>query len=810
MQDINGEISQPFAPGIYRKLETAAGSIKSLFESKIKTESSSSTVEERANTLLQLLLDKVELQVDIARRATTIVDALGLDGSARQRKLQELKSLNNQSSINENKNSNESQLSAANINEADIVSGKLSMSDLMKSIKTTPKTEGINSQTEQENQLLAESKRQLSKINEQAEILINDTQVVEHYQNMHQEKLKLYRKVREAASGKKAIRDIEIMQERLARQVFLNKRTFSPAEEAVTKQNQLISKAIEKRIADLISDPEVFDLMRWRQLREYQIGLKKDRFAETPSRTKMLAEIRQMWSEGRKVLATGPTGSGKTELFFHASRSLLGSEPERATGHELLTSYEIYGKATGKGFEPGPLTRAIDNNKPFVLDEINLVPNKILMRLKTDLNARPGQEITIQEENGVRHQVKDNFVVGATANVKSEKHPDREKLDPALVRMFEPLPVDYLPPEELHDMMLALLMDIKGGIQLSSKDDLAALAELCMSTTWTQKAYQGYEVELNNGDKLYARGGESTGKIATLREAVLDPGKALDMVNGWDDSRLKGKTLREHINAKIIQFVKNENFPEEDRYHLIRIFALNEFLKGVDVNELGISGLDQATLDAWNGFTGRKVKAGDLYLDANKVAKIDPFGTVRRPDGSDVDDLLGEDETEEMEDEDIDEENHLAIGIKAFEQRRREKNQSTQIDPEAKEILDQLDKSELKKFLKREDKYQIYPDKLNDIYLMYPSTLEEIIRKYREIFFDQDTQENIGNVFDLLKRFIILVKEIKQSNVNFPKDVMIIAKKTDSILETSNSASTMPTTREMCEKLVKQIFELAK
>jgi hypothetical protein len=41
--------------------------------------------------------------------------------------------------------------------------------------------------------------------------------------------------------------------------------------------------------------------------------------------------------------------------------------------------------------------------------------------------------------------------------------------------MFEPIPVGYLPQEELHDMMLASLMDIKGGIQISTKDDLNTL-----------------------------------------------------------------------------------------------------------------------------------------------------------------------------------------------------------------------------------------------------------------------------------------------------------------------------------------------
>jgi transcriptional regulator of acetoin/glycerol metabolism len=115
------------------------------------------------------------------------------------------------------------------------------------------------------------------------------------------------------------------MQERLARQVFLEKRTFSPAEERIVRQNQLIAKAIEQRVADLTSNPEVFDLMRWRTLREYQTGLKKDRFAETPSREKLIKQVRQMWAEGRKLLATGATGTGKTELFKHASQSIVWS-----------------------------------------------------------------------------------------------------------------------------------------------------------------------------------------------------------------------------------------------------------------------------------------------------------------------------------------------------------------------------------------------------------------------------------------------------------------------------------------------------
>lgn len=116
---------------------------------------------------------------------------------------------------------------------------------------------------------------------------------------------------------------------------------------------------------------------------------------------------------------------------------------------------------------------------------------------------------------------------------------------------------------------------------------------------------------------------------------------------GWDNSRLKGMTLREHINDRIITFLSEQNYPETDRYHLIRIFALNEFLRGVNVDELGIGGLDQSVLDSWNGYQGKRIKAGDVYLSYDKVASLDPFGVIQRPGGAAMADLLGENETVE-------------------------------------------------------------------------------------------------------------------------------------------------------------------
>lgn len=829
MPELTGEIAQQYVPslptestkktvtpqpqtsssgGVFDRLKGAFGGKQEgpatqPNERTRQPESPKGTVDQRAQVLFQLLLDKVELQVAIHRRAETIANTttfpegeiareVGLlrqnpqykdvpneqitdiaNSRLRRNKIKELKTFDHDPLALEPNDgtvtSTDKKVDLKNLSPEDIASGRISMAELTGQLtlatSSTPKT--AESKTDG---LIQESHLQLTAVNRQINELMQDPAVVEHYQTLKEERVNLLRQVREAAYGKKLIHDIELAQERMARTIYIEKRRFTPAEETVIQRNQLIAKAIERRVNDIVAQPEVFSMMRWRELREYQKGLKRDRFAETPSRADLVNKVRHLWAEGRRVLATGPTGSGKTELFFHASRSMFGVSPEKVTGHPNLSGFEVYGRPMGNGFEPGPLTRAIDTDVPFIYDEINAVEdNRTNMRLKTDMNARMGQEISVQEEgNGHRHAIGERFSWNATANVKSEKHPDRVKLDPALVRMFDALPVGYLPRHELYDMMLASIMDMRGGIQLASKDDLNAMAELCQASEWVQRAYQGYDVDLGGGEKLYSRGGESTKKVATLREAVLDPGKALDMMAGWDDARMRGLTLREHLNNKIVGFITNENFPEEDRYHLVRIFALNEFLRGVKVEDLGIGGLDQATLDQWNGYSGRKIKAGDVYLTSEQVAAQDPFGVVNRPDGSAAADLLGEDETIEEVEEDINTQPARFTTTPASSETKR--TTASHVDTAGRILLDVVDATFPTTSLPSdyETRYSGYPDQLNKIVAKNVTTFQEVLNRYNLIL-DGVTPDHI-DLGNYLQRLKICVKTMKESGQPIPTE----------------------------------------
>jgi energy-coupling factor transporter ATP-binding protein EcfA2 len=795
MANTRGEISQQFVPSLptQPKVESTT------------TPETTGTAEERAKQLFQLLLDKVELQIDIQRRATNLAQNVqftdeeiqaeierwqkaklemitkeakdrimklqpdmmpGTDAvnakiaemtaqaapeptaddmraaamvRLRQKKITELKTFA-YDPLQSASDSDQSTTPAAAL-PAEAISHKLSMAQLTSQLTLTPVPEATAAPDAHNDPILVENRRQLAEIDQQVKTLMADQPVMDQYRQMSAQKLAVLRQAREAAYGQKVLQDVAIVQEQLTRQAYLEKRTFSPGEEAVIKRNQTVAAAITERVADLSSNPEVFIMMRWRQLKEYQVGLKREHFAETPSRQALMDQVRWVWGIGQRVLATGPTGSGKTELLLHAATALIGKRPEHASGYSQFTAYDAYGRDAGRGFEPGPLLRAIINRTPFILDEINVIPNDILMRMKLDLNAKAGDEVTVQEEGGTKYPVQEGLIIGATANIKSEKHPERIKLDPALVRMFTPLPVEYLPQEELHDIMMASLMDERGGIQFSSHDDLDALANLCQATAWIQRAYEGYEVDLGNGQMLWDRDGESTRKIATLREAVLDPGAALQMIAGWDTARLRDQTLREHINEAIITFVKNENYPPEDRYHLVRIFALNGFLQGVKAEDLGLTGVDQKTLDSWNGFQGQRFARKNLYLSPEQVAANDPFNVLRLPDGAAVDDLLGEDEMEQF----AAEAGKSSAAVFAPGKRINQPNKLSAPAAGALQIIEQQYPETTYGNLDSKARFGAIPKKLMQALLLHPELLATVVAKMNNLIITQPIEERKGS-----------------------------------------------------------------
>ncbi len=625
MSEGKTEITRNFAPSLPTTLNKSQGGMKDrvqgFFSRAIGQETGqpSGDVQKRTQELFNLLVDRVELRIDIRRQS----EVSGQTGAKpKEMTVKEKIDLIKRGGVKVVGNQLKGAEAGTTTLEADL--------------------------------------KKLRETDEKISELTKDTKVVEQYAKFRKNRVEKLKRAKEVTDSEEAIKQLKLQQEKMARAAFLQGRQYSPGERQMIDDNKLVAQAIKDRVDQLKKDTEVFDLVRLRQLQEYQKGLKKDRFAETPSRANYIDAVRSYWAQGKKVLLTGSTGGGKTELLLHASRSLFGTEAERLTGHELMTNYEVYGKTKG-GVSPeghmtlmfgaAPFIRSVEDNKPFVFDEINAVPNRVLMRLKTDLNARYGQEVTVQEDGDKRMKIGDRHAIGATMNVKSEKYIDREKLDPAIVRMFEPLAIDYFPPQELYDIMLASMMDVQGGVKLSVKDANDTLKALSDATEWVQMAYLGRTVQTGSSTILEARGQGTVGKPATLQEAVLDPGKAVDMLSGWEDAEKSGLTFKEFLNGKIVAFINNENYPEEDRYYLTEIFALQGFLKGVKASDLRVAGLNQGILDGWSGYDGKRYVSKSNYTPPEVVAKLDPYGALSRPVGVEAKDLLDEELVVEVSEE---------------------------------------------------------------------------------------------------------------------------------------------------------------
>jgi len=507
--------------------------------------------------------------------------------------------------------------------------------------------------------LVPESKQRVQEIEDRLKEVLSRKEVYERYQEGFEHEMGVIKQAKEVANLEELSEALKLEELRVTRRAWVKGKRLTTTETTFIQDNVKLQREIRNRINEVVTDPEVFATVRVRKLQEYQRQLKSDRFAETPSRKELVDRIGTLIAEGKKILLTGETGTGKTELWFHTARELFETKGQYVTGRPDLTLYEVYGR-TGIGrqeggergdvFREGKLTKSFHSRdgkgEPFLWDEFDNTKNEVIMGTKTHLNARPGTTISIQMDGERDYTIGSDWAFGATANIKSARYQTRVELDPAIVRMFdESVRVGYMPPDELYDILVASMLDKRGGLSLTTEDAQDTLAHYVDAIDWIQSAFQGKKVFTNREQTefLPARGGATTGKPATLKEAILDPGRALSMLAGYEQAKAKGVSLRNYLNEQIFRFIDNENYPEDDRYYLVEIFALKGFFGDWDAGRFGLAGLDTSTLRRWNA----GVKAGaeidsDAYIPPEQVALLDPCGKLKEHVQEGVDDLLGE------------------------------------------------------------------------------------------------------------------------------------------------------------------------
>lgn len=461
------------------------------------------------------------------------------------------------------------------------------------------------------------------------------------------------KKMKEVFEIEAIIKKAKDMLLKLRIKAFMERRTLKSAEISLIRKIQDWVLIEQVKLWKLLQQREVATLYRLNSLKRYKYQLSKSWFVNVPSRWEIIDEVVEKLLLWENVLLSWPTGTGKTVLAIEAvkkmanqmniwyeqinwkyiwdeiardpnwAKSLLDEFAVVLSGHSGITTSEFIAKPSLKSDWNGwtytdiqlwKLLKAFVEGKIPIIDEIDLIPNDILMRVKHLFTLKPWQEYSPQEDWDKRYILKTTSII-ATANIKSEKHPDREELDPAIVRLFKWVQVPYLTLDESYDVAIAHLMEnwwYIYDIDLNSLWEWSVLFNLIKSLKEIEESYlwiwSWLSVNIWWSDKSWMY----------LQKAVLELWNFVSMFKWFKES---GLSFKEFMKWKIIEFVSNWAYPKNDRLLLIKIFSTNWLLISSDISRLA-----KRINDIWQSeFEKNIMWRNDIFTNEGPVKFIDPF-----------------------------------------------------------------------------------------------------------------------------------------------------------------------------------------
>jgi MoxR-like ATPase len=402
--------------------------------------------------------------------------------------------------------------------------------------------------------------------------------------------------------------------------------------------------AIEKDII-LVSAQDVKSA-RAHELVEYKKGLHMEGgIAMTPTVKEYIEFIEKKMITGRPIFLHGPTGTGKTSIGKLVAETLTGKRAEVIFCNEQTRESDIWGKVGIENdsgtpvtkFIYGKLSRAIDEGKPVIFDEFNRLTKDQQAMIKGLFSYRPGKMVPITGNKELK--MAPGFQIICTANLKSEKHSDRQDLPDEIKREFRQnhLEINYSPVSESYDIMLSRLMNADGSVDLSWHDINITLPKLAEAMVSIQEAYAG---DLS-GEEAKSIGALSASNVKSqLKSFVMTQGSVSDILSQWGMEKEGGKTFAEFIDERLVAELTFGSDEESREDHILaaKIFALKGFLKTVTPEELGLP------KDIFNGVKikaerGEKSKALELkeksakvvHITLSELADLDPFNVREMP-----------------------------------------------------------------------------------------------------------------------------------------------------------------------------------
>jgi MoxR-like ATPase len=403
------------------------------------------------------------------------------------------------------------------------------------------------------------------------------------------------------------------------------------------------------------SEARAFDLVSYKQ------GLHEEgHLAATSSVKKAVHEIGNRMIAGKPMFLHGPTGTGKTSLARYAAKHFTGKDAEMVYCNPQTREANIWGKtgirpAAGGAIETvdvyGPLARAASEGKVVAFDEFNALPKEQMVFIKGVLNAKVGDKLNIMGNGMV--EIKPGFQMIFTANLKSEKNPERSDLPPEIAREFEQnnFEIPYTPKEEAYDIMLARLMNRDGSVDLSWNDIKETLPKFCEAMEEVQTAYTGAVSE--DMGRLTGTS-DASGKRPSLKKLVFTQGTTENIFEAWMTERQSNpdhhSSFAEFLDGRLKTALTFREYPETDRVLTAKILASKGLLRTVTAKDLGLPA-NTFEFDAAKRARGNEQAIAELkqrsakesHISIKELAELDPWNLRGKKAAEEAAQFLGPD-----------------------------------------------------------------------------------------------------------------------------------------------------------------------
>jgi MoxR-like ATPase len=411
----------------------------------------------------------------------------------------------------------------------------------------------------------------------------------------------------------------------------------------IKERNEKILQTIQAEIEESKDKLENRNqtLVRQAELLDYKQSLSESgHICIVPSVAKDLEAIGDRMLTGKPVFLHGPTGTGKTSLARYAAVHFTGKDSEMVFCNPQTKESNVWGKT---GIKPapngaietveihGPLAKAMVEGKTVIFDEFTALPKEQMVFIKGIFNAKVGDKINIVG-NGIV-EIQPGFQMIFTANLKSEKNPERQDLPPEVAREFEQnnIKINYINKEEAYDVMLARMLNDDGSLDMSYYDLNTTLPNLARVMSEIQESYT------NSTDKEVARKAgalDASGKVHSLKKFVMTQGSIEAILSSWNiEKKMKrtDKSFSEFLDERFKIALTFEEYSKEDRILAAKILASRGFLLTLTPKELNLPDDIFAfnTIKAMRGADAMeelRVESGNVkHLNFKEVAELDPF-----------------------------------------------------------------------------------------------------------------------------------------------------------------------------------------